>query len=236
MRMGWYRPVHVKSLNAHRARALLGARAQLVGMTTRLSNMIRGVLKTFGLLPGAGRGLRFDQSVEALLEGAPEIALVVRPLLVTWRQLRQQITAFDKAVRQQVKMDPVCRLLMSVPGIGALSSLMYVSTVEDPGRFSRSRAVGAHLGLTPRRYQSGETDRTGRISRCGDGLARTLMYEAATVILYRVKRSLHLKDWAEAIERRSGPGKARVALARKLSVILHSVWRSGEPFRWASPV
>src|SRR5215831_3441361 len=190
MRTGWYRPVHVKSLDAHRARALLGARAQLVGMTTRLSNMIRGVLKTFGLLPGAGRGLRFDHRVEALLDDAPDIALIVRPLLVTWRRATQQITAFDKAVRQQVKMDPVCRLLMSVPGIGALSSLMYVSTVEDPGRFSRSRAVGAHLGLTPRRYQSGETDRTGSISRCGDGLARTLMYEAAIVIRHRVKPRL----------------------------------------------
>ena len=235
MRTGWYRAVHVKSLDAHRARALLGARAQLVGMTTRLSNMIRGVLKTFGLLPGAGRGLRFDRKVEALLEGAPEIALVVRPLLATWRQLRQQIAVFDKAVLQQVRADPICRLLMTVPGIGALSSLMYVSTVENPSRFSRSRAVGAHLGLTPRRYQSGETDRSGHISRCGDGLARTLMYEAATVILHRVKRPLHLKDWAEAIERRSGSGKARVALARKLSVILHSVWRSGEPFRCAAP-
>ena len=225
----------MKSLDAHRARALLGARAQLVGMTTRLSNMIRGVLKTFGLLPGAGRGLRFDRKVEALLESAPEIALVVRPLLATWRQLREQIAVFDKAVLQQVRADPICRLLMTVPGIGALSSLMYVSTVENPSRFSRSRAVGAHLGLTPRRYQSGETDRSGHISRCGDGLARTLMYEAAVVILHRVKRPLHLKDWAEAIERRSGSGKARVALARKLSVILHSVWRSGEPFRWAAP-
>lgn len=233
MRTGWYRAVHVKSLDAHRARALLGARAQLVGMTTQLSNMIRGVLKTFGLLPGAGRGLRFDRKVEALLEGAPEIALIVRPLLGSWRQLREQIAVFDKAVRQRVRADPICRLLMTVPGIGALSSLMYVSTIEDPGRFSRSRAVGAHLGLTPRRYQSGEVDRSGHISRCGDGLARTLMYEAAVVILHRVKRSLQLKDWAEAIERRAGLGKARVALARKLSVILHSVWRSGEPFRWA---
>src|SRR5215831_17564739 len=192
MRTGWYRSVHVKSFNAHRARALLGARAQLVGMTTRLSNMMRGVLKTFGLLPGAGRGLRFDQGVEALLDGAPDVALIVRPLLASWRHLREQIAVFDKAVQQQVRMDPICRLLMTVPGIGALSSLMYVSTIEDPGRFSRSRALGAHLGLTPRRYQSGETDRTGRISRCGDGLARTLIYEAATVILYRVKRSLHL--------------------------------------------
>ena len=233
MRTGWYRPVHVKSLDAHRARALLGARAQLVGMTTRLSNMIRGVLKTFGLLPGAGRGIRFDRRVEALLEGDPEIGLIVRPLLATWRQLREQIAVFDKAVQRQVKADPICRLLMTVPGIGALSSLVYVSTVEDPSRFTRSRAVGAHLGLTPRRYQSGETDRSGHISRCGDSLARTLMYEAAIVILHRVKQSLPLKDWAAAIEQRSGPGKARVALARKLSVILHSVWRSGEPFRWA---
>jgi transposase len=233
MRTGWYRAVHVKSLDAHRARALLGARSQLVGMTTQLSNMIRGVLKTFGLLPGTGRGLRFDRKVEALLEGAPEIALIVCPLLATWRQLREQIAIFDKAVRQQVRADSICRLLMTVPGIGALSSLMYVSTVEDSCRFSRSRAVGAHLGLTPRRYQSGETDRSGHISRCGDSLARTLMYEAAVVILHRVKRSLPLKDWAEAIERRSGSGKARVALARKLSVILHSVWRSGEPFRWS---
>src|SRR5580704_3565418 len=114
------------------------------------------VLKTFGLLPGAGRGLRFDRRVEALLEGAPEIGLIVRPLLATWRQLREQIAVFDKAVQRQVKADPICRLLMTVPGIGALSSLVYVSTVEDPSRFTRSRAVGAHLGLTPRRYQSGE--------------------------------------------------------------------------------
>ena len=116
MRTGWYRAVHVKSLDAHRARALLGARGQLVGMTTQLSNMIRGVLKTFGLLPGAGRGLRFERKVEALLEGAPEIALIVRPLLATWRQLREQIAVFDKAVRQQVRADPICRLLMTVPG------------------------------------------------------------------------------------------------------------------------
>ena len=234
MRTGWYRPVHVKSLDAHRARSLLGARAQLVGMTTRLSNMIRGVLKTFGMLPGTNRGLRFDRKVEAMLEGQPLVAAIVQPLLTTWRQLREQIGVFDKSVQKQVRADPTCRLLMSVPGVGVLSSLAFVCTVEDPGRFSRSRDVGAHLGLTPRRYQSGESDRTGRISRQGDALARTLLYEAAVVILGRIKRSLHLKDWALLIAQRSGPGKARVALARKLSVILHSVWRSGEPFRWSA--
>lgn len=134
-----------------------------------------------------------------------------------------------------MKESPTCRLLMSVPGIGPLTGLAYVSTVEDPRRFGSSRSVGAHFGLTPRQYQSGEIDRSGRISRCGDSLARTLMYEAAVVILTRLKRPCSLKTWALAIARRSGAGKARVALARKLTVILHSIWRSGEPFCWSEP-
>ena len=142
MRTGWYRSVHVKSFDTHRARALLGARAQLVGMTTRLSNHIRGVLKTFGLLPGAMRGLPFDRRVEALLADCSDVAPIVHPMLAAWRQLREQIAVFDKAVRVLVKASPVCRLLMSVPGIGVLSVLAYVSTVEDPARFRRSRSVG----------------------------------------------------------------------------------------------
>jgi transposase len=236
MRTGWFRAVHVKSFETHRARALLGARAQLVGMTTRLSNHIRGVLKTFGLLPGAMRGLPFDRRVEALLEERPDVAPVVLPMLGAWRQLRVQIAAFDKAVRELVRASPTCRLLMTVPGIGALTGLAYVSTVEDPNRFKQSRAVGAHCGLTPRQYQSGQMDRSGRISRCGDILTRTMLYEAAGVILTRLKRACDLKDWAEAIAKRAGHGKARVALARKLAVILHSIWRSGEPYRWANSV
>lgn len=233
MRTGWYRSVHVKSFGSHRARALLGARAQLVGMTTRLSNHIRGVLKTFGMLPGPMRGLPFDRRVEALLTDRDDVAPIVRPMLAAWRQLRQQIAAFDKAVRVLVKSSPTCRHLMGVPGIGVLSVLAYVSMIEDPARFGRSRSVGAHLGLTAKQYQSGEIDRSGRISKCGDALARTLMYEAAVVLMTRVKRASGLKEWAQAIARRSGAGKARVALARKLSVIMHSIWRSGEPFRWS---
>jgi transposase len=236
MRTGWYRLVHVKSFEAHRARALLAARSQLVGMTTRLSNHIRGVLKTFGLLPGTMRGLPFDRRVEVMLDKRADLAPIVRPMLVAWRQLREQIALLDKAIHAIVRQSTTCRLLMSVPGIGALSVLAYVSTVEDPKRFTRSRSVGAHLGLTPRQYQSGEIDRSGRISRCGDSLARTLMYEAAVVILTRVKRGSRLQDWALAIAKRSGPGKARTALARKLAVILHSVWRSGTPFRWSDSI
>jgi transposase len=233
VRTGWFRSVHVKSFDSHRARALLGARAQLVGMTTRFSNHIRGVLKTFGLLPGAMRGLTFDRKVEALLQDRSDVAPIIGPMLFAWRQLREQISAFDKTIRVLVRSSSACRLLMSVPGVGVLSALAYVSTVEDPARFSQSRSVAAHLGLTPRQYQSGEIDRSGHISRCGDSLARTLLYEAAVVIMTRVKKDSQLKDWALAIAKRSGIGKARVALARKLAVILHSVWRSGTPFRWS---
>jgi transposase len=204
MRTGWYRSVHVKSFDSHRARALLGARVQLVGMTTRLSNHIRGVLKTFGLLPGAMRGLPFDRRVEVLLADRDDVAPIVRPMLAAWRQLRQQIAVFDKAVRLLVKSSPACRHLMGVPGIGVLSVLAYVSMVEDPARFGRSRSVGAHVGLTPKQYQSGEIDRSGRISKCGDTLARTLMYEAAVVLMTRVKRASGLKEWAQAIARAIG--------------------------------
>ena len=147
MRTGWYRSVHVKSFDSHRARALLGARTQLVGMTTRLLNQIRGILKTFGMLPGAMRGLPFDRRVEALLADRDDVAPIVHPMLTAWRQLRAQIGTFDKAIHALTKSNPTCRLLMSVPGIGVLSVLAYVSTVEDPTRFSRSRSVGAHLGL-----------------------------------------------------------------------------------------
>lgn len=235
VRTGWYRSVHVKSLDAHRARALLGARAQLVGMATRLSNHIRGTLKTFGIIPGTVRGLRFDRRVEAQLVDRPDLQPIVAPILATWRQLREQIAAYDKAIRTMVRECQACRLLMTAPGLGPLTVLAYVSAVENPERFRSSRSVAAHFGLTPRQYQSGEVDRSGRISKCGDGLARMLMYEAAVVILTRVKRSCWLKDWALAIAGRSGAKKARVALARKLTVVLHSMWRSGEPFRWPTP-
>ena len=185
-------------------------------MTTRLSNHIRGILKTFGLLPGAMRGLPFDRKVDVLVEGHSDVALIVRPMIVAWRQLRVQVASFDKAIRVLIKASATYRLLMSVPSIGVLSALAYVSTVEEPARFGKARSVGAHSGLTPRQYQSGEMDRSGRISRCGDGLTRTLLYEVAGVFLSRIKKPSNLSNWARAIARRSGTCKARVALARKL--------------------
>jgi transposase len=236
MRTGWYRTVHVKSFDTHRIKALLGARLQLVGMATKMSNHIRGVLKTFGMLPGAVRGNLFATKVETLIAEHPDVALIIRPMLTVWLDLRKQIAAFDQAIRSITQDSPTCRLLMSVPGIGPITVLAYISAIEDPSRFQNSRSVGAHLGLTPRQYQSGEIDISGRISKCGDTLARVCLYEAATVIMTRLKRPSSLKTWAEKLVKRSGSRKARVALARKLAVILHSIWQSGELFCWDEQV
>lgn len=234
LRLGWHRSVHVKSYAAHRLRAALGARMQLVNMVTELSNHVRGVLKVFGIVVEGARGGVFADRVEALVADRPEVAALVRPMLEAWRGLRRQVAAYDLALRAEARDRREVRLLMSVPGVGAITALAYASAVEDPARFGSSRSVGAHLGLTPRRHQSGEVDRTGAISRWGDGLVRTYLYEAATVLLGRVKRWSPLRAWAVRLAQRAGGSKARVALARKLAVLMHAIWRSGEPFRWTA--
>jgi transposase len=235
LRLGWHRSVHVKSYDAHRLRVALGARMQLVNMVTELSNHVRGVLKVFGLVVEGARGGVFADRVEALVADRPEVAAVVRPTLEAWRGLRRQVAAYDLALRAEAKERREARLLMSVPGVGAITALAFASAVDDPARFGSSRDVGAHLGLTPRRHQSGETDRVGATSRWGDGMVRTYLYEAANVLLGRVRRWSPLKAWAVRLARRGGGTKARVALARKLAVVMHAIWRSGEPFRWTAP-
>ena len=234
LRLGWHRSVHVKPYDAHRLRAALGARMQLVDMVTELSNRVRGVLKVFGLVVEGARGGAFADRVEALVADRPEVAAAVRPMLEAWRGLRRQVAAYDVALRAEAKGRPEVRLLMSVPGVGAITALAYASAVEDPARFGSSRDVGAHFGLTPRRHQSGEVDRIGAISRRGDGLVRTYLFEAATVLLRRVKRWSPLKAWAVRLAQRAGATKACVALARKLAAVMHAIWRSGEPFRWTA--
>jgi transposase len=207
---------------------------QLVNMVTELSNHFRGVLKVFGLVVEGARGGVFADRVETLVADRPEVAAVVRPMLDAWRGLRRQVAAYDVALRAEARGRREVRLLMSVPGVGAITALAYASAVEDPARFGSSRSVGAHFGLTPRRHQSGEVDRTGAISRWGDGLVRTYLYEAANVLLGRVKRWSALRAWAVRLAQRAGGTKARVALARKLAVTMHAIWRSGEPFRWTA--
>ncbi|MBV9824941.1 MAG: IS110 family transposase [Alphaproteobacteria bacterium] len=230
VRSGWYRPVAVRSMATHRLRALLITRDQLVGMSTALINKIRGLAKTFGILVGPGKGGTFERRVRSTLPDDPVVAALFESLLTMLGTLRERQRDIARQLGRVARQSGVCRLLMTMPGVGPLTAVSFMTTIEDPHRFRRSQDVGAYLGLTPRRYQSGEVDINGRISKCGDRLTRKLLFEAANVMLSRTSQPLALKDWGAAVGRRSGFWKARVALARKLAVILHRMWLDGRSF------
>jgi len=230
VRSGWYRPVEVKSLDSHRLRLLLRARHQLVSARTMLYNQIRGLLKTFGVVLPAGKGSTFVQLVQQRLPEDPSVQLVIEVLLSTWLGIHEQVRQLDRELQRVAREHEICQRWMRVPGIGPITAVAYMTAIDDPTRFRHSKDVGPYLGLTPRRYQSGEVDRSGRISKCGDRLTRSLLFEAAGVILSRSKKPSALKDWGLELAKRSGYGKARVAVARKLAVILHRLWLDGTEF------
>ena len=234
MRTGWYREVKVKSMDSHTVRAMLGTRDQLVGMRTDIRNQIRGVLKTFGIVLGKNRGQLLEAQVKQLARGDGMLNEALRALLSVLRSVTEQVANMDRLASRHAKQDKICRHLMTIPGIGTLTSAAFVTAIDDPAKFRKSKSVGAFLGLTPRRYQSGETDTNGRISKCGDQLARTYLYEAATSLLTKVQKWSALKVWGLRIAKRAGMKKARVAVARKLAVIMHQMWLTGEEFRWSS--
>jgi transposase len=235
MRTGWYREVGVKSLENHRVRAALGARAQLVGMRTDIRNQLRGLLKVFGVVLERISGKSFeDQVSEAARSNGGVLELSLRTLLATLKTVSEQVEKLDRLAISLAKQNPICRHLMSIPGVGALTSVAYVTAVDDPAKFRKSRSVGAFFGLTPKRYQSGEIDVSGRISKCGDPLVRSYLYEAANVLLTSCKKWSALKAWGIRIAKRAGMHKARVAVARKLAVIMHQMWTTGEEHRWSN--
>jgi transposase len=231
VRTGWYREARVKSFAAHAVRHLVGARAQLKGISVDLSNQIRSTLKTFGLMAGTGAGHTFAVRVQELLEGRPWLAAILDPLLAAWQAVREQIAVLDRRLISLAKGDPTCRLLMTCPGVGVIVATSFAAAIEAPEHFRRSRSVGAYLGLTPMRHQSGETDRTGGISRRGDRLMRTSLFEAAASLLIRVRQDSALKTWGKALAKRMGFKHAAAAVARKLAVVLHAMWRSNTAFQ-----
>ena len=176
---------------------------------------------------------KFEARIKELVENLPDLALLVEPLLIVRRVLREQIGILHRRLLAIVRDDDVCRRLMTVPGVGPVVALTYRATVDVPSRFRNSKAVGAVFGLTPSKHQSGESDRTGGISRCGDELVRTMLYEAAQILLVRSTKWSWLKAWAMQIARRRGMKKAIVALARRLAVIMHRIWIDGTEFRWS---
>jgi transposase len=234
MRLGWFRPVHCKSMEAQETRSLLTARKLVQSKLFDVKNSLRGILRGFGLKVGKTTELEFAGRIKELVAGHPHLEMIANSLLAVHEVLRNEFKAFEKKINTIVRSDTRARLLMSAPGVGPIVALTYASAIDDPDRFKSSKQVGAHFGLTPKKYQSGETDYTGRISKIGDSSVRTVLYEAAHVILTKpLKGCSALKGWATRIARRAGMSKAKVALARKLAVIMHRMLAEGKPFNAA---
>jgi transposase len=230
MRLGWFRPVHCKSIAAQEMRALLTARKLIQSRLFDVEMSLRGILRGFGLKVGPTTPKRFAARIRELVAGQATLEAIAAAMLAAHEVLLREFNGFERRMRTTARTDARVRLLMSAPGVGPIVALTFVSAVDDPARFKSSKAVGAHFGLTPKRYQSGETDVTGRISKIGDASVRTALYEAAHVMLVRPVKGSGLKSWAMKLAKRAGMKKAKVALARKLAVILHRMWIDGTSF------
>ena len=232
MRVGLYRPVHVKTLRSQKLRVLLTHRKLLQSKAIAIENDLRATLRNFGLKVGMVGTVKFEARIKELVESLPDLAVLVEPLLIVRQVVREQLGILHRRLLAIVRDDDVCRRLMTIPGVGPVVALTYRVTVDVPARFRKSKAVGAVFGLTPAKYQSGENDRTGAISRCGDEMMRIMLYEAAQSMLVRTAKWSWLKAWAMKIARHRGMKKAIVALARRLAVIMHRMWVDGTEFRW----
>jgi transposase len=232
IRMGWFRSVHAKSIGSQEMRALLVARKQLLGRLIDVELSIRGILRGFGLKVGQATRKEFEARIRELVTGQATLERIAGAMLSARAALRAEYEKLHKTVLTIVREDAVCRKLMTVPGVGLLVAITFKSAVDDPSRITKSKAVGALFGLTPKKYQSGEKDVTGGITRAGDEMARTALYEAANVLLSRITRFSRLKRWGMDIAKRRGSKRAKVALARKIGVILHRMWVDGTTYRW----
>ena len=235
MRVGLFKAVHVKTPASQHRRLLLTSRKLLQRKIYDIENDLRGSLRNFGLKVGVVGAVKFEDRIRELVADHPVVAAIVGPLLEARAVLRIQFAKLHRMLLELVRTDPICRRLMSAPGVGPIVALTFRTCVDNPARFSRSKCVGAHYGLTPRLYQSGEIARTARISRFGDVMLRSSLYEAALVVLTGTGRWNSLKAWGIAVARRRGMQKAIVAVARKLAIILHRMWRDNTDFRWTAP-
>jgi transposase len=231
LRMGWYRPVHRKSPPAQEVRALLAGRKLLQAKLRDVELSIRGLLRGFGLKVGEVSKGRFAARVEGLVAGHEMLEAVIGAMLRAREGLRAEFARLHRRMLAIARDDVVCRRLMTAPGVGALVAVTFKAAVDDPGRFRTAKAVGAHFGLTPKRYQSGETEVSGGISKVGDASVRTALYEAANAMLTRSSGVSALKRWAMGVAKRRGMKRAKVALARKLAGVLQRMWANGTDFR-----
>jgi transposase len=235
LRSGWYREVHIKSMDSHHIRALLASRKAVLDKCVDLENEIRGLFKVFGikLPPRLGHG-SFDARVRPLIEADSALRQSLLPLLDARLMLYKTFRELDNRTRKTAHADPVCERLMTAPGVGFVTALTFKAAVDDPTRFQRSRTVAAHFGLTPRRFQSGELDLDGHISKCGDSGVRSALYVAANAMMTRSSRWSPLKAWGMKLTKSRGHRRAVIAVARKLAVILHRLWIDDARFRWGT--
>lgn len=233
-RTGWFKAVRIKQEATHLDRAQLKIREQLTRSHRTMANQLRGLLKLFGLRLGqvTTPGKRAER-LAALFAQKPELEAVMRPLLESLEALEVQIGRSTKLLATAAAADPVTARLMTVPGVGPITALTFKSSIEDPDRFNRGEDVGAFAGLVPKRSQSGERDYKGHISKAGDPMLRSALYEAANVLLVRVKRPSALQTWGKALVETRGPKRARIAVARKLAILLHRLWQSDTEFCWS---
>jgi transposase len=235
MRLGWFRPVHCKSMSAQETRAVLTSRKLVQSKLQDVENHLRGILRGFGLKVGKTTNPSFGRRILELVANHASLVTIAKALLAVHAVLLREFKAFEKQVRSMARQDAKAKLLMSTPSVGPIVALTYASAIDDPGRFKSSKLVGAHFGLTPKKYQSGQTDYTGRISKIGDASVRTALYEAAHIMLTKpLKGCSQLKSWAMRIARRAGMSKAKVALARRLAVIMHRMLADGTTFNAAA--
>jgi transposase len=231
IRLGWFRPVHCKSMEAQETRAMLTARKLVQKGLHEVESSLRGILRGFGLKVGKTTAVKFEARIRELVAGHPNLEAMAASMLAVRAVQRRELNGLERRQRALARSDARAQLLMSVPGVGTIVSLTFAAAIDDPARFKSSKMVGAHFGMTPTKYQSGETDYSGRISKIGDASVRAALYEAAHVILTRpVKGCTALKSWAMRIAKRAGMKKAKVALARKLAVIMHRMLADGTPF------
>ncbi len=235
LRSGWYSRVHVKSMESHRVRALLTSRRAVLAKCIDLEQEIRGIFKIYGikLPPRLGHG-GFDPKVRPLIETDEVLSLSLLPVLDARLVLYRTFRELDNRTRKLALSDPICQRFMTAPGVGYVTALTFKAGVDDPARFKRSRTVAAHFGLTPRRFQSGELDLEGHISRCGDAGVRSTLYTAANALLTRSSKWSSLKAWGIQLAKTRGHRKAVIAVARKLAVILHRMWIDDTQFRWGT--
>jgi len=235
LRTGWFSRVHVKSIESHHIRALLSCRRAVLNKCVDLENEVRGLLKIFGIrLPSHLEHSVFEEAVRESIEADPALAHALIPLLEARGVLYQTFLVLDRRVKATARTDALCQLLMTAPGVGPITALTYKAAVDDPRRFKHSRTVAAHFGLTPRRFQSGEVDRLGHISKAGDADVRRALYAAANSLMTRTVGFSTLKAWGMQLMKTKGRRVAIIAVARKLAVILHRMWIDGTEFQWGT--